>query len=285
MTFKPEQEPNDEERDEDRLMVLLALSSQELPEHKASTTQPEAMSSAELHAHLDADPAAFEEFLRQHRTAGAALRAKQSASWLDALRGWLAPLPRQAVAFGIAAVCASIVAFVLIENRPTRSTDVERSYQELLASLDTDALAALATASYRDEPRLGFTPRRELTTAAEQSFAGGIAAGRARLATAAATKSEPVANEAFFLLGQWNILLWAACESQQSFTADFWQGQRSRLQTVADELSRDPFFDPTLAAHLRRVDASLAQLSQNYSRRTAFELGEDLRLYRDQWSR
>jgi hypothetical protein len=129
---------------------------------------------------------------------------------------------------------------------------------------------------------LGFAPPGA-TTATATSFALGVRAGRERLASGRDADDSVVANEEFFALGQWNVLLATACESQRPLGPTFWQNQRNRLQSLTGELRRDFSADMALMAHLQRVDVSLEQLSQRYSRRAAFELGEELRLFRAQF--
>ena len=279
----PEQPSGKEERDEERLMVLLALNSQALPERHAHAKDPQEMSADELHAYLDADPAAFGEFLRRHRPALDAPRAGQHGrSWRDALRGWGAPFSRYALAFGIAGLCAVAIVLVLrSDERPTRLAELGRGYEELRAGIDARSLPTIATDG-GNEARLGFAPLPGATTAAAASFALGIGAGRERLMSGRDAGAVDVTNEPFFILGQWNVLLAAACESQQPLTPAFWRNQRSRLQPLIVELKQNARADAALTAHLQRVDASLARLAQRYSPRRAFELGEELRLFRAQ---
>src|SRR5262249_20179410 len=101
----------------ERLIALVALNTQELPDSAAqeqieSLVLPEGASADEiaaLHARLDADPAAFERFLQQHRAKPEIATVSPPSrrfAWLAALRN---PVPRYALAFGAALLAVLII--------------------------------------------------------------------------------------------------------------------------------------------------------------------------------
>src|SRR5262245_55264860 len=88
---------NDPPDREDRLMALLALTSQELPAHKRDTPNVDDLDLdrlspdelAAVHDYLDAHPEAFERFLARQRAAQASPVAQVSPARSRGLLDWL----------------------------------------------------------------------------------------------------------------------------------------------------------------------------------------------------
>lgn len=267
----------------ERLIALIALSSQSLPDSAAreqaeSLVLPEGASEEEiaaLHARLDADPAAFERFLQQHRAKPASTPVKETSrrfEWLAALRN---PLPRYALAFA-AALLAVLVALPLLNREPQQVADLERSYAELLSRVGPSAWVLQVPSPASAE--LGFSPRSRGHDA--ESFVAGWTTGDRRFREEKIEASEGDLDP-YFLLGQWNRLLSVASISDEHLTREFWQAQLRRERTLAKMLRAQPDLDPIVATHLARIDASLSSLANGERpARSANELAEELRLFR-----
>lgn len=267
----------------ERLIALIALNSQSLPDSAAreqaeSLVLPEGASEEEiaaLHARLDADPAAFERFLQQHRTKPASAPVKELSrrfDWLAALRN---PLPRYALAFA-AALLAVLVALPLFDREPQQVADLERSYAELLSRVGPSAWVLEVPSPASAE--LGFSPRSRGHDAA--SFVAGWTMGDRRFREEKIEASEGDLDP-YFLLGQWNRLLSVASISDERLPREFWQAQLRRERSLAEMLRAQPGLDPIVATHLARIDASLSSLANGERpARSANELAEELRLFR-----
>jgi hypothetical protein len=243
-----------------RLLALLALTSQELPRK-----QPD---SHELHDYLDANAEAFEALITRHRAA----KTVQAAT--------KARFPLWRLAAGIAAVgVLTAIALTMLSNRDgTLQAALDRGYAQLAernatpASVEANSQAATA--------RLGFSSAQR-ATAASKSFAAGVAQGEARLARSAAAERDK--EDSFYILGQWNVLLAAAVRSEQPVS--FWLAQRELGQRLVKELSAASEVDEQAVAHLQKLDAMLAVLadkaaSGGRSGRTEYELAKELQLFR-----
>jgi hypothetical protein len=266
---------NESTRDEDRMMALLALTSQDLPA-AGKTSQREA-----LHDYLDANPAAFEQFLKKHRNQPPAQK-KTWLGWFDALQ--LRPM-RYALALGIASLCAILIARPLLDEGGALVAGLDAGYAELATHADPASLERHSLASDRDA-QFGFSPQPADSQVVD-SFVAGLAGGEQRLA--AARRALPTASSRlleddesrYYALGEWNVLLSAAAHVESGLPATFWQSQLEFHGRLSEALADDRDSDPMIAAHMRRTGEHLSRLSrQSDSRRTAHELSEELRLFR-----
>ncbi len=267
-------ESNEATRDEERMMALLALTSQELPA-AGKGSQREA-----LHDYLDANPAAFEQFLKKHRDQPPA--QKTWRSWFGALQ--LRPM-RYALAIGIASLCAILIARPFLDEGGALVAGLDAGYAELATHADAASLEQLSLAADRDA-QFGFSPQPADSQRVE-SFVAGLAGGEQRLSSA--RKALPTASSRlleddesrYYALGEWNVLLSAAAHVESGLPATFWQSQLEFHGRLSEALADDRDSDPMIAAHMRRTGEHLSRLSrQSDSRRTAHELSEELRLFR-----
>lgn len=264
---------NEGTRDEDRMMALLALTSQDLPP-RPKTSQREA-----LHDYLDANPAAFEQFLKQPRNQP---MPKAWLGWFDTLQ--LRPM-RCALALGVAALCAILIARPLLDERGALIAGLDAGYAELATHADPTSLNELSLAT-DSHAQLGFSPLPANSQVSE-SFVSGLSGGEQRLAAARQelpTHSSGLLEDdesRYYALGEWNVLLSAAAHVDSALPATFWQSQMEFHERLSESLADDRNLDPMVVAHMRRTGELLASLSQqNGSRRTAHELAEELRLFR-----
>ena len=283
-------------------MALLALDVQELPNSRSAVGDaddpiagPDRLNldrldgrplspeqTTRLHAYLDAHPEAFEALLQR----GRAERPRPDAatgSWRDWFSNWQFSIPRYAAAFGVAAVCAVLVALVTINGRAGLGEDVELAYADLIERTDAPSLAAAAAGS-QAEARLGFSGPARATDDAALGFAQGLEAGRHRLQQSEDSAESPrIADRTMYVLGQWNALLLSASQLSEPLAPQFWQSQHERFGTLAQALTRQGV-DPAVVAHARRVEGLLAQLAVRNGARTTHELSQELLLFRARFS-
>lgn len=275
----------------ERLIALVALNTQELPDGAAreqteSLVLPEGASEDEiaaLHARLDADPAAFERFLQQHRAKPAAATARQPSrrfAWLAALRH---SVPRYALAFGTA-LLAVLIALPLYQRESPQLADLERGYAELLSRVNTSVRKGETPVSTASE--LGFSPRARANAGDAASFMAGWIVGEQRLRGDSIEPAErDIGRDPYFLLGQWNRLLSSASEAHTSLPSEFWRDQLQRERGLAAALQAQPNLDPVVARHLARIEASVSALANGESpARSARELTDELRLFRSRFA-
>jgi hypothetical protein len=117
-------------------------------------------------------------------------------------------------------------------------------------------------------------------------------AGQQRLATArkaTSADSSALLEDAeswYYALGEWNVLLSAATQVDSGLPETFWQSQLELHARLSEALADERNLDPMVAAHMRRSGGLLSSLSpQNRSRRTAHELSEEMRLFREHIAR
>ena len=213
-------------------MALLALTSQELPaSRRPADLDPDSLDldrlsteqTLALHDYLDANPAAFEEFLLRHRRspppASVPLLRRSLARRLATLLGWfesLRPAPRYALALSVAAVFAVLVSRSLLREPQTLTASIDAAYADAASSIDSAAVANLTLPWELSGDALGFAPAAANSAAHRVSFAQGLLAGKNSLAEAPASNDATIAQEAssaYFALGEWNVLLWASSES------------------------------------------------------------------------
>jgi hypothetical protein len=281
-----------EPSEEDRLMALLALTSQELPERPRTDVDwtgadPDRLSPAQLralHDQLDADPAAFETFLRRRRERRAdpipsALTASERAPFW---RRWLAvfqpPQLRYALALGLVVLGVAFVFTAAIDQPSSLSAALDRGYRDLHGH-GPPALDVLSATEEAGRARLGFAPPGAASVEA-QAFAAGLESGRRRLVAARdAARATREAGSVYFELGEWHVLLAAASVTDPLLAPAFWREQLA----VHRELARSLTDDAATRAHLARIADLLAPLTQSERRaRAAHALSSELRLFREQ---
>ncbi len=238
-----------ETRERQRLLALLALTSQELPHQRRD--------SHSLHDYLDTDGEAFDALIAQHRRDKAAQSATRARFVM-----------RLAASIAAVGVLTAIVLTILASREEPLHAAIDRSYDELTVS----ALVEPGAQGIQAPPaQLGFSsPQR--ASVASRSFSAGVADGEARLAKAQVVEREK--ENSYYILGQWNVLLSVAVRSEQP--ASFWLAQREMGRRLAAELQDEP-----AVAHLRKLDAMLAVLaSQGRSGRAEYELAKEVQLFR-----
>ena len=246
---------DDETHERQRLLALLALTSQELPHERRG--------SRDLHDYLDTNVEAFDALVAQHRARTAQSAMKTRFAWR--------------LAAGIAAV--GVLTALVVTMMPSREAPLqlalERSYAEI-----ADRAGATEPSSQADLPpgQLGFSSAQR-ASAASKSFAAGVAAGEARLARAQASTADRRNDDTYYILGQWNALLAIAVRSEQP--ASFWLAQRELGRRLVEEMNVASALDEQAVSHLRRLDAVLAVLaSQGRSGRAEYELAKEVQLFR-----
>jgi hypothetical protein len=239
---------DDKTRERQRLLALLALTSQEMPR-----SHPD---SRELHDYLDADVEAFEALVARYR-------AEKSAQSATKTRF----VARLAAGIAAVAVLTAIVLTMLASREEPLQAALDRSYAQLApATLVEPSLPSSQAAA-----PLGFSSAQRASVAS-RSFAAGVAVGEARLTQSGVVERQN--EDSYYILGQWNVLLSAAVRSEQP--ANFWLAQRELGRRLAGELKDEP-----AASHLRRLDAVLAILaSQGKSGRAEHELAKEVQLFR-----
>jgi len=281
-------------------MALLALTSQELPESKSSSDidwegQDVNKLSAEqyqaLYDRLAADPGALESFLRRERpTRLPAHDVTPTRSWslwpiIEHLRdAFSIPTVRYATAFGVAAVVSVLVALQLTNTSMTNA--IEQSFAEVRFDTIPSPLPKLVLPWEQPAIAQGFAPGVANDSRGTMEFAMGLLRGKEKLSVltvgAAVDLTTGDAASAYVALGEWNVLLWAVCESQQSLPAEFW---RTQLQ-LSRELAAKRFADSdavSIAAHFAKVDVMLGALTDGVTpKRNAQSLAQELLLFREQ---
>ena len=280
-------QPNEEQR----LMALLALDAQEPPKPGSldsldlANLDPKSLSSKEiqdLHSYLDAHPEAFEALLRR-RSKAVSQPATAPRSWRTWLAGWQ-PVPRYAMGLGVAAACAVLISLATIDRPGAPNSDVQQAFAELSRHMPARSFADVSETAPRAETRLGFSGSTRHNPSATASFAAGVEQGKTRLMQQDAPVAEPqVADEAMYVLGQWNTLLSAACQAREPLATEFWRAQQTRFHEFADQ-ERDGRVDALVDAHLQRVESLLLQLSERNAGRAAYELSQELQLFRERFS-
>ena len=239
---------DDETRERQRLLGLLALNSQELPRAPRDSRSP--------HDYLDANVDAFDALIARHRADKAAQSAMRSRFAM-----------RLAASFAAVAVLTAIVLTMRMSREEPLQAVLDRSYAELAAAASREPSSPSAQASVP----LGFSSAQRASVAS-RAFAAGVAEGEARLNKARVVPSE--GEDGYYMLGQWNALLSVAVRSEQPVTC--WLTQRELGRRLVEELKDEP-----AASHLRRLDAVLAILaSKGRSGRAEYELAKEVQLFR-----
>ena len=246
---------DDETREQQRLLALLALTSRELPRNRPETRT--------FHDHMDADDEAFEALVAQYRAGKLASASKVSF--------------RMRIAAGIAAV--GVLATLLLMTMWNRETPLQaaldRSYAELVDRIDEAALTN--PTSPRTQPgQLGFSSAQR-ASAASRSFAAGIAQGEARLSRSQTPVAGRQSRDSYYILGQWSVLLSAAARTEQP--PSFWLAQRDLGRMLAEGLNEAGASEQALS-HVRKLETLLAVLANGNSARTEYELTKELALFR-----
>ena len=250
---------DDETRERQRLLALLALTSQELPRAPRD--------SRNLHDYLDANVEEFEALVAQHR----ADKAAQSAT-----------KTRFAVRLAASIAAVGVLTAIALTLMPSREAPLhvalDRSYGDLADRIGPTALDQPSSPRTQQPGQLGFSSAQR-ASAASRSFAAGVADGEARLAQSRASDTERHSEGEYYILGQWNALLSVAVRSEQP--ASFWLAQRDLGRRLVEELNAASGVDEQAVSHLQRLDAVLAVLaSQGRSGRAEYELAKEAQLFR-----
>jgi hypothetical protein len=310
----PDRPQKPELENEQRLMALLALTTQELPtkrsEHNgvgnvdvtgmnATNLSNEQLQA--LYERLDADPAALESLLRSERERVRAavnmVRAPHSAP--PASRGLIGriaelfamPTVRYASAFAATALVAAIVLLQAVGSRPAEL--IQQSYAQLNIQQSDPRLTDLVLPWERSSPSLGFSAGAANDSPAAFSFAAGLLKGKRKLLALSSnatggTVSTTVADddmEKYVLLGEWNIVMWAACEAKPMPPAEFWETQISVGQSFAKVSYANAEEESVIKQHLANVQVLLVALTRGETpARTARALANELLLFRERFA-
>jgi len=301
---------------EHRYMGLLALTSQELPANKSDSNadlnemdmnKMSAEQYQEFYDRLAADPAALETYLRRERRhvdsqrsrgrVSAPLAQPTKSVWSSGVdrivEVLFLPAVRYAAALALVAIISVTVALQFSHN--DRLIDaVEQSYAALRFESANSPLTMLVLPWEKSSATLGFSPAAPSSSPTAIVFAEGLLRGKQMLsklsggagaAHIAASSDDKLKLPAYFALGEWNILLWAACETKQSLPQEFWQAQLTLGKTLAATPLSDSGAAAVIANHLSRVTSLLAALARgDHPTRNAHELASELLLFREQFA-
>jgi hypothetical protein len=261
MSVEPSAEKLDEVHERQRLLALLALTSQELPH-----TQRD---SRGLHDYLDANVEAFEALIVQHRADRAAQSARKTRFAM-----------RLAASIAAFAILTAIVLTVLPGREEPLQVALDRSYAELADRIGAAGSVESGSSNASMPAQLGFSSAQR-ASAASSSFAAGVADGKARLTQSNAFVAQRQSDDRYYILGQWNVLLSAAVRGEQP--AAFWVAQREFGRRLVTELDEASGVDEQAVSHLQKLDTMLAALAaRGSSARTAYELAKEVELFRAQ---
>jgi hypothetical protein len=171
---------------------------------------------------------------------------------------------------------------------------IQESYAELKVEHGDLPLADLILPWERAAASVGFSPAMGNTSPAAFSFAAGLLKGKRKLIALSGNPMDGAASagagaeddmEKYVLLGEWNIVLWAACESKQKPAVEFWEKQLVVEAQLAKETYADPAEDAIIKQHLASVHVLLSALVRGESpARTARALSKELLLFRERFA-
>jgi hypothetical protein len=282
---------------EHRYMALLALTSQELPARSVgdsdsdgeNVSKPSSEPQA-FYERLDADPQALESFLRHERSHARARVATQHKLSTHKHSRWTALFDQVARVFAIAPIryatvlgvaIASLLIVIQVANKDRLNELVEQSYADVKFEPNRWSVTEPTLPWERPQASQGFAPAESNNSVAAIEFAQGLIRGREFLiASSVRNKESP-----YYALGEWNVLLWAACDSAQPLSPEFWRRQRA----VASKLSATSFPErdsaEAVTAHLRNVSGFIDALVEGRnSARTAKALAGELLRFREQFA-
>ena len=304
--------------DEERLMALLALTSQQLPYPPHEFTDKDwenidfdSLSTEQQEAYflyLDTHPELFEKIsqrARSHEISPVPTKLKEIAF----VRNSVSQLKRQiqntlsipVIRYGFAGTL--VIAITLILAWPTQNdTDIGTRIDHSFVELDHQSLLPnepLTLPWEQASAGLGFSPTQNPHPRLAEAFAVGLQLGVGYLNQASTnssldtlidsqTKSVDALPEEISLyreLGRWNILLWVTSQHVDNLEPAFWQQQldlsrqfQSRLLTLGDTQT-------VVSAHLTNTATLLEQLHQQTSiRRNATQLREEVTSFRNLFS-
>lgn len=306
---------NSEPDNEQRYMALLALTSQALPPQPGREVNREradlnSLSSEEwesLYRRLDADPKALEEFLRREKPKVATSPANQTApanemqsidraqanrpigEWvshgISACIAWLwGPRVRYIAAFSLTAIIVSLAMVQRLPHAPLLTT-VEQSFADVIFQPMSGSPDTLVLPWEHPTGTLSFASVASNPSASEQAFANGLLLGKQRLlqpTAAAASGDENFAR--YTALGEWNVLLWAVCQSDQFPAGNFWLRQHSiALELAAVEYGMEDA--AAIERHLAIAIDTLDALARNENtKRNARRLADELLRFREEFA-
>lgn len=283
-----------ETNNEYRLMALLALTSQELPERSDSDVRlPELSAAARredslaLYRQLDSDPAALEDFLQRELARIRAARQTTTVSLAARCAQWVrdsfASPARMAVSLGAAALVAILV--VQFSARDGMVVKVEQSFAaQAIEASKSAATSPLVLPWEQPRATFGFSTATGNESRGSIAFAKGLLRARERLNSehgAAASSSTPAS---YFALGEWNALLWSVARAEQPAPTEFWRVQ----QALAGEFTAKSYAsdeNSVILSHLNNVRGLLEPLAKGEnSLRTQRLLADELLSFRERFA-
>jgi hypothetical protein len=275
-------DPRNDATDEQRLMALLALTAQELPDAPPAAAVVAATAEQSNEAYfqrLDADPAALETYLRKGMRKPNSIAAQSSLQrMLQSLSAWLAPPQvRYAAAFGVMLIAGVLTMWNWSGH--SMLDDVERSYSNVVLAANETLLLPWEQRS----PVQGFTPTTGNDSPAGHSFAQGLVRARAKLTGRAddMRSLRAVAElENYVALGEWNALVWTAAQSTSEQGANFWGAQASLARKLRAAL-RDTDNVQAISVHMTIVEPLLDEMARAPNPRTARQLAAELARFRE----
>jgi hypothetical protein len=262
---------------ERRYLALLALTSQELPRKPPANfmwtpAQQAAVANEFFFERLDIDPAALETFVAQE------LARMKSPKQKSSLRErWSATFTqkRYAVAFGV-------IAAVAILTVQLTSNSLLENIEQSFATLPSQS-TPLILPWEQPRPALGFatTPANESRGAI--AFARGLLRGKGKLSGSSVGASAAGALRNYVALGEWNVLLWSACQAD-SLSLTFWRTQSK----IAGDLASASYSSEDRAmivAHVAKATRLLEPLTRGDNvKRAQRALADELTLFREQFA-
>jgi len=268
---------------EHRLMALIALTTQALPDGRLTQSVVGVVSAAEETAtrfdELDADPVRLEAYLRRgmHPPLVQATRMTFWKQMANLASSWVAPARLAYVAAFGAAVIAAFITLWHAKEPDSLSRNIAASYREVEWSMSNEALVLPWE---RGAQALGFAPSVGNDTPAGREFAHGLLRGRSRL-TEARVVDLPETTTEYGALGEWNVLLWGASQSYARVPVEFWREQVELMRRF-EQASYAAEDQVSIAEHIDRIRPLLVELGGNSgSARVARSLADELTRFRE----
>ena len=296
----------------ERLMALLALNSQTLPEQvplmQADPTNLdlEALTVTEkeaFYAYLDSNPDALERYIVHYRMPDSNVHTSESAAESAASEEGLAEasttnrtpalgklFPRPVVMSGlIALLMVALIPLLLL--RSMSENLLTNSFSQLQHSIEGSG-EHLTMPWERGPNSLGFSAPSSEADNFTFAFTLGMIAGLDRISewSSAGQSLSLDSSPTDFLqsetgqfaqqLGQWNILLSVAASNHKKLPKAFWSKQLTLWKQFEGQ-GKKVQADPQLMKHLQDVGKSLTKLQSQQSGRAAADLLRELELYRE----
>jgi hypothetical protein len=274
-------DPRTDATNEQRLMALLALTAQELPHVPHDANAHGSGLNAAAFVQLDTDPAKLEAYLRSGMRAQSGNKLTQSP-WRGAIASlgdmFAPPRVRFATAFSVI-LLAGLVTFWQWSSRSVLHT-VERSYAEVTLTLSD----SLTLPWEQRTPVQGFTATAGNDSPAGRSFAQGLLRARMKLlGQVNTTQNLDAFSERYVALGEWNVLLWAAAQSNVQLEPGFWHSQMDLARTLQREFTAADDA-PEIAIHISTTQSLIDAMARAPNPRTARQLWSELTRFREAFS-